>query len=113
MLFGTAIWSCHLQKVFTKMAKVPVSIVRSEGHMAMMYIDDGFIIGLMLQLCWQAVQCFLNIFLWFLPHPENCSLWPSQQVQVIEFIIDSVSMTTTTTPNKMIKIHNLESACQK
>ena len=44
----------------------------------MMYIDDGFIVGLMLQLCWQAlcwqaVQCFLNIFvvLGFLPHPEN------------------------------------------
>ena len=30
--------------------------------MAMMYIDDGFIMGLILQLCWQAVQCFLNIF---------------------------------------------------
>ena len=69
LLFGLA----SLQRVFTKMAKVSLSIVRSAGHMAMIYIDDGFIMGLMLQLCWQAVQCFLNIFVvWgVLPYPEN------------------------------------------
>ena len=96
-------------RVFTKITKITLSVVRSEDHTAMMYIDDSFIMGLTFELCWQATKCFLETFvnLGFLPHLEKCHLWPSQQVEVLGFVINSVSMTVTITQEKMHEIHNI------
>ena len=96
-------------RVFTKIAKVPLSVVRSKGHIALMYIDDGFIMGETFQLCWDATQCFLEVFVnaGFLPHPEKCCLWPSQEVQVLGFIVNSVTMTITIPQEKMQEIYDL------
>ena len=33
-------------RVITKIAKVPLFLVRSSGYTSMMYIDDGFIMGI-------------------------------------------------------------------
>ena len=33
-------------RVFTKIANIPLFLVRSSGNISMMYIDDGFIMGI-------------------------------------------------------------------
>ena len=96
-------------RIFTKVAKVPLSVVRSKGHVAFMYLDDGFLMGLTFQDCWNCISCYLQTFtaLGFLPHPEKCMLWPSRTVSILGFIIDSVSMTVTISVDKMVEIHDL------
>ena len=96
-------------RVFTKVAKVPLSLLREKGHIAFMYIDDGFIMGYTFQQCFAAVRCFLDIFtsLGFLPHPRKCMLYPSQQVSVLGFIVNSVSMTISIADDKKNEIYSL------
>ena len=74
-----------------------------------MYFDDSFLMGLTFQECLNAIDNYLHTFvqLGFLPHPEKCMLWPSQQISILGFIIDSVSMTVTISQEKMDDIHNL------
>ena len=96
-------------RIFTKLAKVPLSVVRSNGHTAFMYLNDGFLMGLTFQDCWDAVQNYLQTFVsvGFLPHPEKCMLWPSQQVSILGFILDSVTMTVTISKEKIYDIYNI------
>ena len=74
-----------------------------------MYLDDRFLMGLTFQECWNTIDNYLKTFmnLGFLPHPEKCMLWPSQQVSILGFIIDSISMTVTISQEKMDDIYNI------
>ena len=96
-------------RIFSKVAKVPLTLVREQGHVCFMYIDDGFLAGRLVTECTAAVQCFLEMFvhLGFLLHPKKCMLIPSQQVNILGFIINSVTMTISISEEKKVEIHNL------
>ena len=77
--------------------------------MAYMYLDDRFLMELTFQSCWNAVTEYLQTFVSvsFLPHPEKCMLWASQQVSISGFIINLVTMIVSISQEKVDEIHNL------
>ena len=72
-----------------------------------MYIDDGFLARKSVTECTAAVQCILEtiVCLGFLPHLKKCMLVPSQQVHILGFIINSVTMTIS--EEKQVEIQNM------
>ena len=89
-------------QIFTNLLKVPLSEIRVQGHIVCMYIDDAFLKWENVQERLQATQCFFDTFvpLGFLPHPDKYRLTPSQVVEVLGFIINSVSMTVSISLSK-------------
>ena len=93
-------------RIFTKLLKVPLSQIRKEGHIVFMYIDDAFLQGETFQDCQNAIECFLQTLvpLGFLPHPHKSCLVPSQEVSILGFIVNSVTMRITLSVDKADKI---------
>ena len=94
---------------FTKLTKAPLAILRLQGHLVAIYIDDIFIVGLTFHECVGAVKAVIELFtnLGFYVHPEKSMFIPMQIVTLLGFIINSVTMTLTLTEEKKLKILKL------
>ena len=92
---------------FTKILKPVYSSLCSKGHVNVGYIDDSYLQGDTYGECKHNVQDTANRFgkLGFLPHPEKSVFEPTQIITFLGFVINSVTMTITLTPEKALKVY--------
>ena len=100
-------------RIFTKILKPFFSALRSQfGHTCLGYIDDSFYLEDSYLECEEAtlhaVQLFIS--LGFKIHPEKSVVIPTQVLEFLGFILNSILMTVTLTEKKAEKILQL---CQK
>ena len=94
---------------FTKIIKAPLSLLRKEGCFISGYIDDFFLLGKNYESCEQNVYSAIEVFhkLGFVIHPEKSVIIPCQRIIFLGFIINSVDMTVTLTPEKKENLKDL------
>ena len=98
-------------RVFTKILKPVYSHLRSIGHICMGHIDDSLLVAYSLGSCRKNIYDTVNLFtlLGFTIHPVKSVLEPTQTIQLLGFVIDSVAMTVKLPPSKAAKV---KSACK-
>ena len=91
---------------FTKLLKPPHTELHKKGHISVSYIDDLYLQGRTYDLCVSnVIETFIQFdTLGFTIHPEKSVFIPSQRLVLLGFIIDSVAMTITLTPEKALKV---------
>ena len=93
---------------FTKLLKPPLAELHKKGHVSSSYIDDLYIQGRTYDLCVSnVIDTFIQLLfdsLGFTIHPDKSVFIPSQRLVLLGFIIDSVAMTITLTPEKALKV---------
>ena len=87
---------------FTKLTKPQLAALRQDGVIIAIYIDDLFITADTFDECAQSVAKTIRIFhtLGFIIHPDKSRFIPSQRISLLGFIIYSVEITVTLTPDK-------------
>ena len=98
-------------RVFTKILKPFYSHLRSIGHMCMGHIDDSLLVAYSLGSCRKNIYDTVNLFtlLGLIIHRVKSVLEPTQTIQFLGFVINSVAMTVKLPPSKAAKV---KSACQ-
>ena len=97
-------------RIFTKVMKPVFAYLRSQfGHTCLGYIDDSFYLEDSYTECelatLRAVQ--LIISLGFKVHPEKSVIIPTQTLEFLGFVLDSIRMIVTLTSKKVDKILQL------
>ena len=94
---------------FTKITKVPLSYLRDiENIIISGYLDDFHLQGADYDTCAGNVLKAVTLFdkLGFVIHPDKSALIPVQEIKYLGFLINSVTMTITLTPDKKVKLHS-------
>ena len=97
-------------RIFTKVLKPLFSHLRSKfGDICLSYIDDSLYIGESAVHCAETTLHAVDLFsrLGLKINPEKSVIVPSQTIEFLGFVIDSVRMTVTLTARKMEKIKSL------
>ena len=97
-------------RIFTKVLKPLFSHLRSKfGDICLSYIDDSLYIGEFAVHCAETTLHAVDLFsrLGLKINPEKSVIVPSQTIEFLGFVIDSVRMTVTLTARKMGKIKSL------
>ena len=91
---------------FTKLLKPPLTELHKKGHISASYIDDLYLQGKTYDLCVSnVIDTFIQFdSLDFTIHPEKSVFVPSQRLVFLGFVIDSVAMTISLTPEKALKV---------
>ena len=100
-------------RIFTKVLKPVFSYLRSQfGHTCLGYIDDSFYLEDSYTECEEATLRAIQLFvsLGFKIHPEKSVIIPTQILEFLGFILNSILMLVTLTNQKAVKILQL---CQK
>ena len=95
---------------FTKLLKPVLTFLRRQGITIITYIDDGWVRGDTFQDCYTAINTTMKKFteLGFILSAEKSTARPSQSVQILGFLVDSVSMLITLPADKTEKLsHSL------
>ena len=84
----------HSPRIFTKLCKPILGLLRKKGHSLVGYIDDFFIKANTKKECFNSLketgQTFDN--LGFTVHPGKSVVEPDQRIEFLGFILDSVKM---------------------
>ena len=96
-------------RVFTKVSKPGFAELRAAGHLSVVFLDDSYLQGDTFQQCQQNVDATVSMLqrLGFTIHPLKSSLVPSQSLEFLGFLIDSVNMVITLPERKRDKIFAL------
>ena len=96
-------------RIFTKLTRVNLSVLREQGVKASNFIDDSFIIDKNLLATRRAVQKTVAIseFSGWVIHPEKSVLDPSQILQHLGFVFNSNNMTVKISDERANKIISL------
>ena len=91
---------------FTKLLKPPLTELHKKGHISASYIDDLYLQGKTYDLCVSnVIDTFIQFdSLGFTIHLEKSVFVPSQRLALLGFVIDSVAMTISLTPEKALKV---------
>ena len=105
-------------RIFTKILKPVFATLRTQfGNSCLGYIDDSYYTEDTLPLCQEATLHAVELFsrLGFVIHPTKSVLHPTQSLEFLGFILDSVCMRVTITNKKVCKIVTLcqEFLCDK
>jgi hypothetical protein len=95
-------------RIFTKLLKPVYSTLRSMGHLNSGYIDDSYLQGDSVEECntnITATASLMNTVGFFL-HPDKSVLSPTQNLVFLGFLLNSINMTVSPTPEKITKIIN-------
>ena len=95
--------------IFTKILKPPFKVLREEGHLSVVYVDDVYLQGDTRAGCCKNILDTLNLLL-SLGFTIKCSksiFEPTQKITSLGFVIDSKNMTITVTSDKKQKIKDL------
>lgn len=99
-------------RIFTKLLKPPLAVLRGKGVLIVVYIDDIILLaddrGTLLTNIHQTIAMFKC--LGFTIHEQKSQLVPSQRVTFVGFILDSLSMTFSMKPDKAEKV--MSAICQ-
>ena len=101
---------CHGPRKFTKVLKPPLSTLRLDNITIAAYLDDCINMNPSLNQCWENTQKIIKLFqtLGFTVHSEpKPNFTPTQRIEFLEFILDSVTMTITLNKNKKQKLKTL------
>ena len=90
-------------RIFRKISKIPFSILREKGFISAVYVDDSYLQGGYYEDCFSIE---IRTSLGFTIHTEKSKFIQTQCITFLEFILNSVQMTTTLTLEKK-KILNL------
>ena len=96
-------------RIFTKILKPPFKVLREEGHLSVVYVDDVYLQGDTRAECCKNILDTLNVLL-SLVFTIKCSksiFEPTQKITSLGFVIDSKNMTITVTSDKKQKIKDL------
>ena len=88
-------------RIFTKISKIPFSILREKGFLSVVYVDDSFLQGDGYEDCFSNVLNTREILrsLGFTLHPKKSKFIPTQSITFLGFILNSVQMTITSILN--------------
>ncbi|XP_068674488.1 uncharacterized protein [Montipora foliosa] len=97
-------------RLFTKILKPIYAHLHSVGHVSMGHIDDSFLVGYTRSACELNIQHTVECFdsLGFVIHPEKSVLIPTQELEFLGFLLNSISMTIRLPPSKAAHV---KSAC--
>ena len=89
-------------RLFTKILKPVYSHIRSMGHICMGHIDDSFLLGYDYTACKRNVQDTVDAFqkLGFVINPEKSVFIPTQEIEFLGFLLNSILMTIRLPPTK-------------
>ena len=81
-------------RVFTKILKLPFTLLRKFGHFSAVYVDDTYLQGENLFECMHNLEDTVALFqaLGFIIHHEKSQLIPTQKTTFLGFVIDSTKM---------------------
>ena len=93
-------------RLFTKLLKPVYSKLRGLGHISIGYIDDSFLMGYSHNECELNVNDTLQWFqkLGFLPHEVKSVTKPTQILQHLGFVLNSIDMTISISKEKHNKL---------
>ena len=93
-------------RLFTKLLKPVLALLRAQNHIVMAYLDDILIISNTQETAEESVSATKHLFerLGFLVHPTKSKLEPSQKIDYLGFVIDSVDMSVTLPTAKAVEI---------
>ena len=92
--------------IFTKLLKNPFAYLRKLGHLSVIYIDDTYLQGSTFESCLQNVHATVHLLksLGFTINVKKSVLVPTQKLEFLGFILDSVRMTLTLTDRRKLNI---------
>jgi hypothetical protein len=95
--------------VFTKLLRVAVAFLRSQGVRLVIYLDDLLIVGSTAEECEAAVRLIIEVLesLGFLINFKKSETTPTLCLEYIGLITNSVSMTFRLTDKKCADIRGL------
>ena len=82
------------------------SYLRQQGHESSPYIDDSFLVGNDYNECGSNVIVTVKLLdtLGFVPHPTKSVFIPTQILVYLGFLLNSINMTVSLTPDKANKL---------
>ena len=95
-----------ITRIFTKITKVPFSVLRMQGHTSVVYVGDSYLQGDSYESYLKNVNdtIFMLRSLGFTIHPEKSVLKHTQNLIYLDFIINSKDVTLKLTEEKNKKI---------
>ena len=92
-------------RIFTKLMKPVYSTLRSMGQIISGYIDDSYLQGDSVAACSSNVKASATLMntVGFFLHPDKSVLSPAQTVTFLGFVLNSLNMTVSSTPEKISK----------
>ena len=92
-------------RIFTKITKVPFSVLRMQRHISVVYVDDSYLQGESYESYLKNVNDTIIILrsLGFTIHPEKSVLKPTQNLIYLSFIIISKDVTLKSAEEKKTK----------
>ena len=99
--------ACSPRK-FTKLLKPVYAELRKYGCLVVPYIDDSYIQGDTVEECWNNVKAIVNLLqsLGFILNIEKSVFQPTQEIQFLGFILNSVHMNVKLTKDKIEVLQN-------
>ena len=99
--------------IFTKILKVPLSVLRNLGHQSAAYIDDVWLVGISYQetLCNTTETISKLTSLGFVINTEKSTLVPTKKIEHLGFVIDSENMLLSLTYIKSKKLEIMCNSC--
>lgn len=96
-------------RIFTKLIAPIFAFMRTKGLQGFPYLDDSFIFGFTQAECQNSINTLANVFsdLGFKVHQEKSVLLPTQKLEFLGFIIDSINMTITLPESKVANVLSL------
>ena len=86
-------------RIFTKISKIPFSILREKGFLSEVYVDDSYLQSDDYEDCFSNVLDKIEILrsLGSTIYPDKSKLIPTQCITYLGFILNTVQMTVTLT----------------
>lgn len=96
-------------RIFSKVMKPVFATLRKMGHSNVAYIDDSLLQSDTLQLCLLNVKDTMSLIdsLGLTTHPEKSIIVPTQCIEFLGFLLNSVNMTVRLAPRKVTKLKEL------
>ena len=96
-------------RLFTKLLKPALALLRAQKHIVMAYLDDILIVNANQESAEKSVSATTSLFekLGFLIHPTKSKLQPSQTIEYLGFVINSVTMLVTLPMDKVLDLTNV------
>ena len=100
--------NCYAQAplIFTKLLRLPFGYLRSQGHLSVVYMDDSYLQGDSISSCQSNIANTVSLLqaLGFNINREKSVLTPTQSLEFLGFILNSVNMTITLTTRRKSNI---------
>ena len=90
---------------FTKLLKPVFSILRQQGHISVVYIDDSWLTADNFTQCTKNVIDTISLLdkVGFVIHHEKSVLPPTQIITFLGFVLNSIVMQVSLTPERVQK----------